>query len=364
MTATLDATHVARRDALAGRLFEATLGAFDLLAIQLGLDLGLYRSLTDDGPATAPELAERAGIDARYAREWLEHQAVGSLLEVDDETAAPDERRYRLPSGHAEALLDRDSLAASAALSAFLLAGAQTFQAIADAYRTGQGVAWDAYPRLIEAQELANRPVFGSLLAAEWLPAIPDMHARLSSGGARVADLACGAGWSSIAIARGYPGVAVDGIDVDPESIERARRNATSTGTDDRVRFVLADAAQADGAGSYDLVTIFEAVHDLSRPVEVLAAARRLLAPGASVIVVDERVGETFKAPGDDVERLMYSYSVLFCLPNSLADPPSVATGTVMRPDVLREYATAAGFSRVSILPIEHDTFRLYRLDP
>jgi SAM-dependent methyltransferase len=151
---------------------------------------------------------------------------------------------------------------------------------------------------------------------------------------------------------------------VDPESIERATANAASAGLGDRVRFVLADAAAADGAGTYDLVTIFEAVHDLSRPVEVLAAARRLLAPGGTLLVVDERVAEQFTAPGDDVERLMYSYSVLFCLANSLADQPSVGTGTVMRPDLLREYASAAGFTSVDILPIEHEVFRIYRLEP
>ncbi len=364
MTVALDPTHDTSRDALAGRLFEATLGAFDLLAVQLGLDLGLYRALADGGDTTASGLAAATGIAPRYAREWLEHQAVAGIIEVDDVAASADDRRYRLPSGHAEALLDADSPAASAALPRFLVAGARTYPQLAEAYRSGGGVAWDAYPGLIEAQELANRPVFANLLASEWLPAIPDVDARLRAGGARVADIACGTGWSSIAIARAYPEVVVDGIDVDPESIERATANAASAGLGDRVRFVLADAAAADGAGTYDLVTVFEAVHDLSQPVEVLAAARRLLAPGGTLLVVDERVAEQFTAPGDDVERLMYSYSVLFCLANSLADQPSVGTGTVMRPDLLREYASAAGFTSVDILPIEHEVFRIYRLEP
>ncbi len=114
----------------------------------------------------------------------------------------------------------------------------------------------------------------------------------------------------------------------------------------------------------YDLVTIFEAVHDMSRPVEVLAAARALLAPGGTVLVADERVAEAFTAPGDEVERLMYGFSVLYCLVNSRVDRPSAATGTVMRPDTLRRYASEAGFTSVTVLPIEHDTFRFYRLDP
>lgn len=364
MTLTLDTTDDARRDALAGRLFEATLGAFDLLAIQLGIELGLYRALRDGGVATAPELAARAGIHPRYVREWLEHQAVAGILEVDDHAAPPDERRFSLPLGHAEALLDPDSPAASAALPRFLLAGGLTFPALVEAYRTGGGVAWDAYPGIIEAQELANRPIFANALAGEWLPALPDIHEQLTAGGGRIADVACGAGWSSIALARAYPQASIHGIDIDPESIERATRNATDAGVADRVEFLLADAAAATDAGTADLVTIIEAVHDLSRPVEVLEAARRLLKPGGAVLVVDERVAEAFGAPGDDLERLMYSYSVLFCLANSLADQPSVATGTVMRPDTLRGYAEAAGFRSVTVLPVEHDVFRLYRLDP
>jgi hypothetical protein len=111
-------------------------------------------------------------------------------------------------------------------------------------------------------------------------------------------------------------------------------------------------------------VTIFEAVHDLSQPVAVLAAARRLLAPGGTMVVMDERVADQFTAPGDDIERFMYGFSVLVCLPNSMAETPSVGTGTAMRPETLRRYALDAGFGTVAVLPIEHGSFRFYRLDP
>jgi 2-polyprenyl-3-methyl-5-hydroxy-6-metoxy-1,4-benzoquinol methylase len=127
---------------------------------------------------------------------------------------------------------------------------------------------------------------------------------------------------------------------------------------------MFADAANAEGAGRYDLVTIFEAVHDMARPVEVLAAARRLLAPGGALLVGDERVADVFTAPGDETERLFYSYSVLACLANGLKDAPSVGTGTVLRPAVLEAMAREAGFGGFTILPIEHDSFRFYRLDP
>lgn len=353
-----------RRDALTARLFEATVGAFDLLAVHLGIDLGLYAALADRGPATAADLADRAGIDRRYAREWLEQQAVTGILEVDDPDADPDHRRYTLPDGHAEALLDPDSLSAAHPMPRYIVSAARMLPAIVEAYRSGGGVAWDAYPGLIEAQELANRPLFRNLLTQDWLPAIPDVHAKLLAG-ARVADVACGAGWSSIAMAKAFPNVTIDGLDIDAESIERARRNAEAEGIDpDRLRFRRVDAGQHHLDGRYDVVTIFEAVHDLARPVEVLTAARDLLAPGGTVIVVDEKVAERFTAPGDEVERLMYGYSLAFCLVNSLAERDAVGTGTVMRPDTFRRYALEAGFSNVTVLPIEHEVFRFYRLDP
>jgi ubiquinone/menaquinone biosynthesis C-methylase UbiE len=357
---------IERRDAFAGRLFEAALGAFDLMTIHLGLDLGLYESLRRDGPATEDELATRAAIDARYAREWLEQQAVTGILEVNDTGLPEGARRYSLPEGHAEALLDAESPAASQSMLRFIGSGGQVLPAIVEAYRTGGGVAWDAFPGIVEAQELANRPLFKHVLASEWLAAIPDVHARLSSPeAAHVADVACGTGHSSIAIARAYPNAIVEGLDIDPESIERARANASEAGFgEDRVRFHLVDAARPDLEGRFDLALIVEAVHDMSDPVSVLAAVRRMLAPGGSVIVADEGVQETFTAPGDDIERAMYGYSVLFCLPNTRADEGSVATGTVIRPDTMRRYATDAGFSSVVVLPIRNEVFRLYRLDP
>ncbi len=210
-----------------------------------------------------------------------------------------------------------------------------------------------------------NRPMFTNLLGPEWLASIPDVDARLRSDPpARVADIAVGGGWSAIAMARAYPKIRVDGLDLDPSSIELARANLATTEVADRVTFSVRDAADPGLAGQYDLATIFEAVHDFSQPVAVLRAVRNLLAPGASLLVADERVAERFTAPGDPVERFMYGFSFLLCLPNVLADDPSVGTGTVMRPDVLRQFASEAGYSRVDVLPIEADFWRFYRLVP
>ncbi len=358
-----DASHDADRDALAERLFEATLGAFDLLAVHLGTRLGLYHLLADGRARTPRELAEEAGIAPRYAREWLEHQAVGGILTADD-VADADTRRYRLSSGHADVLANPNSLASMSPMAGFVVAGAGRMDRVVDAYRSGKGVAWDAYGDvLLESQAAINRPVFEQLLPTEWVPAMDDVHARLQRPGARIADVACGAGWSTLALARAYPNADVHGIDVDPWSIEQAGANARQAGLSERVTFALVDAAAPDGNERYHLVTILEAVHDLARPVEVLRAVREMLAPGGAVLVVDERVAPVFEAPGEPIDRVMYGYSILFCLPNGLADEPSVGTGTVMRPSTLETYALDAGFRSVTILPVEHDTFRLYRLD-
>ena len=361
MTATIGE---ARRDELAGRLAGAVLATLDLQAVYVGDRLGLYRALEDGGPATAPELAARSGIHPRYAREWLEHQAVGAILDVDDVQAAPDERRYTLPAAHAAVLTDPESPWLLAPLSRFVVGTAATMPRLLDAYRTGEGVDWADYGAdVVEAQEGINRPQFHHLMG-EWIGALPDIAEKLRSGKGRVADVACGTGWSSISIARHFPEVAVDGIDIDAGSIARAKAHAADAGLDGRVAFLFADAASADGEGRYDLVTIFEALHDMARPAEVLATARRLLAPGGAVLVGDERVAETFTAPGDEAERLFYGYSVVACLANGLVEQPSVGTGTVIRPSTVEAYAREAGFSGFSILPTEHESFRFYRLDP
>ena len=229
--------HAERRDAVAGRIGAAILGALDAQAIYLGDRLGLYRALADGGPATAPELAERAGIHRRYAREWLEHQAVGAILVVDDVAAAPDDRRYTLPAAHVDVLVDEDNLAYLAPLSRMVVGTAQRLPDVLAAYRTGGGVDWADYgPDVVEAQEGINRPQFAHLVG-DWIDGLPDIAARLREGGGRVADVACGTGWSSISIARHFPKVAVDGIDIDA-GLHRARQAARRGDGADRPRLV------------------------------------------------------------------------------------------------------------------------------
>ncbi|MGH3903905.1 MAG: class I SAM-dependent methyltransferase [Pseudonocardiaceae bacterium] len=360
---TLTAETTTTVDAFAERVFGAALGAMEVQAVYLGDRLGWYRALVTHGPLTSPELAERTDCAERYAREWLEHQAVAGYLTVENADAAPAARRYHLPAAHAEVLTDVDSLAYLAPLARFIAGAGKHIDALRDAYRTGGGVSWTTLGEdLREAQGAMNRPLFLRQLGQEYLPEIADLHELLSRDGARVADVGCGLGWSAIAIARAYLGVTVDGFDLDAPSVETARRNAAEASVADRVRFTVADAGSAGSDRPYDAVFAFECLHDMPDPVGVLGAMRELAGAEGIVIVMDERAEDRFTAPGSEVERMLYGYSLICCLPDGMSQQPSVATGTVMRADTLTDYATRAGFSQVEALPLEHDFFRFYRL--
>jgi 2-polyprenyl-3-methyl-5-hydroxy-6-metoxy-1,4-benzoquinol methylase len=349
-----------RRDALEERLFGAVLGMMDVHTVYIGDRLGLYRALTE-GAGTPAEVAAATGTDERYVREWLEQQAVAGLLAVDD-------GRFALPPGHEEVLVQSTSLHCLAPLARLTVGVVRPLPEVLEAFRSGDGVPYERYDAdFCDGQGDMNGAMFDALLGREWLPAMPEVDERLRSRPpARVADVACGTGRSTLAIARAYPDARVDGIDLDAHSIDVADRHLAAADGDlaGRVSFAVRDAADPGLAGRYDLVTVFEAVHDLSRPVDVLRAVRGLLAEGGTALIADERVADEFQAPGDDIERLMYGYSVLHCLPVGMADQPSAATGTVMRTSTLRRYAREAGFGGVEVLPIDNDFWRFYRLQP
>src|ERR1700682_5213131 len=355
-----------QRGALVERIFHGGIAVLEMLSIYVGDRLGLYRVLAQSGPSNATQLARSASIDERYAREWLEQQAVAGLLEVETESADGAKRTYRLAPGHAEVLLDGDSVYYLLPIAWAIPGLAATLPALLTAYRGGGGVPYSAYgAEFRSAIALLNRPMFLNQLGSEWLPAMSDVDRRLRADPpARVADVGCGTGWSSIAIAKAYPRARVDGFDLDEPSITSARENAAKSGAGDRLRFEARDAAAGGQAGTYDLVTAFETIHDMSDPVAVLTKMRALIAPGGAVLIADEKVAEAFTAPGDELERFSYGWSVLHCLPVGRVDPPALGTGTVMRPEILRRYASQAGFSGVEILPIEHDFWRFYRLLP
>lgn len=355
----------AQRDEFVGRLFEATLGAMDIYAIYLGDRLGLYRALADRGALTSTELADAAGCNERYVREWLEHQAAGGVLEVNDADLEPQVRRFSLPEAFEEVLLDEMSLNYAAPFARLVAGAALPLPKLLEAFRTGERVPYGSYGAdLREGQAAFTRPLFEQLLGTEWLPAIADVHARLEDDPpARVLDVACGGGVSSISIAKAYPKAVVDGVDEDQPSIELANANLAGTGVEDRVTFHAEDAAKLEIDGGFDLITIFEALHDMAHPVIVLSGLRELLAEDGSLVIGDERTADSFTVPGDEIERLYYGFSILHCLPVGMGED-AAGTGTVMRADTVRQYGSRAGFSDFEVLPIENDFWRFYRLRP
>jgi 2-polyprenyl-3-methyl-5-hydroxy-6-metoxy-1,4-benzoquinol methylase len=352
-------------DALVERLNAATLGTLELASVHIGNRLGFYRALAEGGDATPGELAARTGTSERYVREWLEQQAVAGFLTARDPDAPAEARWYGLPAAHRPVFVEAESLSHLAPLATLAIGVLGPMNAVLDAYRTGAGVPYEAYGAdTREGIAAINRPGFVNQLAG-WLASIPEVDARLrAQPPARVADLACGTGWSSVAIARAYPEVNVDAIDADAESIEDARRTVAAAGLGDRVHPTIRDAGDTGLGGQYDLVTIFEALHDMNHPVQALCAARAMLAEHGSVVISDERVAERFTAPGDELERSHYGWSVVHCLPVGMIDQSSAGTGAVIRPDTVRAYATEAGFGQVKVLPIEHESWRFYRLTP
>jgi SAM-dependent methyltransferase len=359
------AISVTASEALVERLFGATVGALELLSVHLGTHLGLYRALRDAGPLTSTGLAAAAGIHERYAREWLEQQAVAGLLDVEDAAAPAAERGYALPPEHAGVLAEPDDAAHVAPFGAMLAGIGGILPALAEAYRTGGGVPYADYGAdFRHGQGGINRPAFRQDLPGAWLPALPEVHERLRDAArpARVADVGCGHGWAAVAVAEAYPAAGIDGIDLDAASIADARAHAAEAGVADRVRFLEADAAALARTGPYDLVLMLEVLHDLARPVEALAGIRAALAPGGSLLIADERVADAFEAPGDEVERMMYGWSVLHCLPTSMTEQPSAALGTVLRAGTVQSLAAEAGYGEAEVLGIENDLFRFYRL--
>jgi SAM-dependent methyltransferase len=354
---------VDRTKALADRFRQDSLGALELYTVYLGERLGLYRALADGEPVTSTELAARTGTVERYVREWLEHHAASGLLEVQDAAAGPLERRYRMPPEHVPVLADPDHLLYQAKRGVEIVRGARPLPDLVAAFRAGGApsqLGWGP-----EGRSEINRPIYLNLLGKEWLPSIPELDRRLRADPpARVADVACGTGWSSIAMARAYPKISVHGTDLDEDAIATARQHTEAEGLSERVTFSVADAFGPSLTGRFDLVTILEALHDMTRPVEALRAARAMLADGGSVLVADERVGEAFAAPAPDDDRYNYGWSVVSCLPYAMDDPQTAATGAVMRPSTLRRYAAEAGFREVEILPVENEWWWLYRLLP
>lgn len=344
-------------DAFAERVSTQLLAATSVLNLYLGHRLNLFGTLAEAGPVTSDEFATRTGYNERYLREWLECMAVSDYVDYDSADA-----KFSLPPEHAAALLDRDNLAYIAPLLCTVPGIVPTLQPLMDAFRKGGGVPFEAYGADIrEVISMGNRPMFVNELVSKWIPALPDIQARLKEGG-RVAEIGCGEGWASISLARGFPNVVIDAVDIDVASIEQARRNATEAGVAERVKFHLAAVEDAALDPPYALVSAFECLHDMAYPVQFLRRMRELAAPDGAVLIADEAVGETIEENKNFLGQYMYNVSVLHCLPQAMVYDNAAGTGTVMRSSVFHRYAQDAGFKEVKILPIENPFWRFYRL--
>jgi cyclopropane fatty-acyl-phospholipid synthase-like methyltransferase len=368
--------------ALSERLLASLIGAAELITIELGRELGLYAALRDN-PMTAAGLARATRVDERYAQEWLEQQAAAGFLRASAPatssdtsastatatgtgtgtgTGTSDAISFTLADGVAEVFLDEGGPNYLGTAGEFAVGLGLLAPRVIETFRSGEGVPYSEYGRHMRHGIAAfNRPMFLHQLTTEWLPAVPDIDERLrATPAASVLDLGCGTGQSSIAMARAYPHITVRGIDLDENSISEARSAIATAELADRVTVELADAGTV--GGEYDLVTIFEALHDMGDPVGVLKNARDRLTPTGSVFIGDERVEDQFTAPASEIERLQYAFSVLHCLPATRAEKPIIANGTILRAPTLMSWARQAGFETPEVLDIPHDFWRFYRL--
>jgi SAM-dependent methyltransferase len=321
--------------------FVADLGA--VLAapnVVLGDRLGLYKALAATGPATPAELAARTGTHERYVTEWLRGQASGGYVTYD-----PDADRYLLSEEQAFTLADETSPAFLAGAFQLATSTAVDQPKIAEAFRTGEGVGWDRHhPDLFEGTERFFRPGYVANLVDSWIPALDGVQEKLEAG-ARVADVGCGHGASTILMAAAWPRSSFVGFDYHRPSIERARKAAADAGVGDRCSFEVAAAADYPGEG-YDLVAVFDALHDLGDPVGAAAHVRRSLAPDGTFLLVEPAAGERVEDNLNPVGRIFYSASTLICVPNALSQG-GPALGSQVPEARLRELLAQAGFGRV-----------------
>jgi 2-polyprenyl-3-methyl-5-hydroxy-6-metoxy-1,4-benzoquinol methylase len=328
-----------RLNQLLGRFVADFGAAFHAGLVVIGESLGLYKALAE-GPLTSAELAERTNTHERYVREWLNSQAAGGYVEYD-----ADAGRYSLSEEQAFALADERSPAYLP--GAFLLAvsALRAVPQITERFRTGEGFGWHEHDRgLFRGTELFFRPGYAANLISSWIPSLDGVEAKLKAG-AKVADVGCGLGASTILMAEAYPASTFVGYDYHDGSIELARKRAEEAGVGDRVRFEVARAKDYPGGG-YDFVAFFDCLHDMGDPRGAAAHVRETLAPDGTWMIVEPFAGDRVEDNLNPVGRIYYSASTLLCTPASLSQEVGLALGAQAGEARLREVVTGGGFGR------------------
>jgi 2-polyprenyl-3-methyl-5-hydroxy-6-metoxy-1,4-benzoquinol methylase len=330
-------------DKLMGLVFKAVdeVGAtLNAALVVMGDRLGYYQALADNGPATPGELAERTNTSEHYTREWLNAQAAGGYVEYDPGTGL-----YTLPPEQIVALTDSSSPAYLPGFFQIALGTVHHTSETIEAARSGAGIGWHEHTTDVHVGcERFFRPSYHANLLPSWLPALEGVTEKLERG-ATVADIGCGHGSSTILMAEAFPRSEFVGSDYHQESIETARLRAAEAGLGERIRFEVAPAAEFSGSG-YDLVTTFDALHDMGDPVGAARHVRESLKPDGTWMLVEPMAGDKVEDNLNPVGRAYYGFSTLLCTPGSLSQPVGLALGTQAGPARIRDVTTAAGFTR------------------
>lgn len=306
----------------------------------LGDKLGLYRALSQEGPLTSQQLADKTGTSERYVREWLANQAAGGYVEYD-----PASRAFRLPPEQAFMLADETSPLYVHGVFQIIQAMMVDEPHIAERFKTGEGFGWHEHDaRLFEGTERFFRPGYNAHLVGEWIPALDGVEEKLQRG-ATVADVGCGLGASTIIMAQAYPKSRFFGYDYHPESIELARKRASAAGVSDRVTFDIA-RAQEFPAKDYDLVTLFDCLHDMGDPVSAAKHIRGALAADGTWMLVEPFANDRIEENLNPIGRIFYAASTILCTPSSLSQEVGLALGAQAGESRLRKVAVDGGFAR------------------
>ena len=311
--------------------------------VVMGDRLGYYRALADHGPLSSASLAEITQTEEHYAREWLNAQAAGSYLEYDPATGT-----YTLPPEYAIALTDETSPAFLPGFFQIAYGTVRDADQVFAAARSGNGLGWHEHNTDVHSGcERFFRPGYNAYLVSTWLPALEGVTDKLERG-AKVADIGCGHGASTVLMAQAYPQSTFVGSDYHEPSIETARRRAAEAGVEDRVTFEVASATAFSGQG-YDLVTTFDALHDMGDPIGAASHVRQCLAADGTWMVVEPAAGDRPEQNFNPVGRAYYGFSTLLCTPASLSQDVGLALGTQAGPSRINDVTTSAGFSRFRI---------------